>query len=66
MPRYYLDLHDDLDLTRDVDGREFDNDAEARTGALRLLIDTLAGLNEAGTGPRLFVITARWARAITR
>ena len=61
MPRYYLDLHHDTQVFRDVEGREFESDAKARMGAVRLLIDTLAGLDEVGTNTRLFVITARRA-----
>ena len=61
MPRYYLDLHHNMDVCRDVEGREFESDAKARLGAVRLLIDTLAGLDEVGTNTRLFVITARRA-----
>ena len=61
MPRYYLDLHHNMDVYRDVEGREFESDAKARMGAVRLLIDTLADLDEVGTTTRLFVITARRA-----
>jgi hypothetical protein len=61
MPRYYLDLQDNLDLYQDADGREFENDAAARMGAVRLLIDTLSGLSESGTQTRLFVVSARRA-----
>ena len=61
MPRYYLDLHHNMDVYREVEGREFESDAKARMGAVRLLIDTLAGLDEVGTSTQLVVITARRA-----
>ena len=62
MPRYHLDLQDNLDLYRDADGREFESDAAARKGAVKLLIDTLANLgDDFGTQTRLFVVAARRA-----
>lgn len=61
MSRYYIDLHDNLDVHRDVDGQEFENDAMARLGAVRHLIETLSGLGEVGPETRLFVIAARRA-----
>lgn len=59
MPRYYLDLQDNMDLHRDADGREFEDDAAARQGAVRLLADTLSSLKDVGHQTRLLVVAAR-------
>lgn len=61
MSRYHFDLLDNADLVRDADGREFEDDAAARMGAVQLLAETLSSLGDIGAQTRLFVVAARRA-----
>ncbi len=59
MPRYYLDIHENLEFYRDADGSDFANDAAARMGAVRRMTEVLGALEDLGSETRLIMVVAR-------
>lgn len=59
MPRYYFDIHQNLEFYRDSDGSDFANDAEAKMGAVRRMTEVLGALRDLGTETRIIMVAAR-------
>ena len=59
MPRYYFDFQENEHFYQDKDGREFPDDASARSGAVGRLIGMLEALPAEETATTIIVIGVR-------